>query len=51
MILAALTLPEVVLLTPLFSTTLQLGLYDTPANSVQTASESIASSLAAEAVS
>ncbi len=29
MILAALTLPEVVLLTPLFSTTLQLGLYNT----------------------
>jgi multiple sugar transport system permease protein/raffinose/stachyose/melibiose transport system permease protein len=29
MILAALTLPEVVLLTPLFATTLQLGVYDT----------------------
>jgi raffinose/stachyose/melibiose transport system permease protein len=29
MMLAALTLPEVVLLTPLFATTLQLGVYDT----------------------
>jgi raffinose/stachyose/melibiose transport system permease protein len=29
MILAALTLPEVVLLTPLFATTLRLGVYDT----------------------
>jgi raffinose/stachyose/melibiose transport system permease protein len=29
LILAALTLPEVILLTPLFSTTLQLGLYNT----------------------
>ena len=29
MILAALTLPEVVLLTPLFATTLNLGVYDT----------------------
>ncbi|GAB1819075.1 carbohydrate ABC transporter permease [Herbidospora sp. RD11066] len=29
MILAALTLPEVVLLTPLFATTLSLGIYDT----------------------
>src|ERR1700704_2517577 len=29
MMLAALTLPEVVLLTPLFSTAIKLGLYDT----------------------